>query len=121
MPSSRETVSKLLTPVSQEIITPKLLTLGITEQTLPLIGQKTQEIMPPLGIGTYKLKGQECETMLTKALVMGYSSIDTAALYKRVDEKDRVCLLVVKLLMMHSSVSSLMLEENGRVNLKRSH
>jgi diketogulonate reductase-like aldo/keto reductase len=82
MPSSRETVSKLLTPVSQEIITPKLLTLGITEQTLPLIGQKTQEIMPPLGIGTYKLKGQECETMLTKALVMGYSSIDTAALYK---------------------------------------
>jgi diketogulonate reductase-like aldo/keto reductase len=38
--------------------------------------------MPVLGLGTWKLTGSECETIVRKALEFGYRHIDTAELYE---------------------------------------
>lgn len=47
------------------------------------ICQKTpQHPMPLLGIGTWKLEGEECERVVRSALEMGYRHIDTAELYQ---------------------------------------
>ncbi|GET89483.1 aldo/keto reductase, putative [Leishmania tarentolae] len=38
--------------------------------------------MPPIGIGTYELRGDACVTAVRAALQMGYRLIDTAAAYR---------------------------------------
>ncbi|QPK79762.1 aldo/keto reductase [Corynebacterium lizhenjunii] len=38
--------------------------------------------MPLLGLGTYKLRGQECERVIREAIEIGYRKFDTATLYK---------------------------------------
>jgi len=37
--------------------------------------------MPKLGLGTYRLKGEECATAVASALELGYRHIDTAEMY----------------------------------------
>ncbi|KPA86871.1 putative Aldo/keto reductase [Leptomonas pyrrhocoris] len=41
--------------------------------------------MPPLGIGTYELRGDDCVQAVRSALQMGYRLIDTAAAYRNED------------------------------------
>lgn len=38
--------------------------------------------IPPIGIGTYELRGDDCVTAVRAALQMGYRLIDTAAVYR---------------------------------------
>jgi 2,5-diketo-D-gluconate reductase B len=46
---------------------------------------KYQEIqgqkVPALGLGTWRLKGEECERGVERALALGYRHIDTAQMY----------------------------------------
>jgi diketogulonate reductase-like aldo/keto reductase len=41
--------------------------------------------MPPIGIGTYELRGDDCVRAVRAALQMGYRLIDTAAVYRNED------------------------------------
>ena len=38
--------------------------------------------MPMLGLGTWRLKGKECEQVIKKAIELGYTHIDTAWMYE---------------------------------------
>lgn len=37
--------------------------------------------LPPIGIGTYELRGNTCVTAVRTALELGYRHIDTARIY----------------------------------------
>ena len=41
-----------------------------------------EKIIPPIGLGTWKLYGKECETIVRQALELGYRHIDTADIYQ---------------------------------------
>lgn len=41
-----------------------------------------QKIIPPIGLGTWKLNGSECEKVVHQALELGYRHIDTADVYQ---------------------------------------
>jgi 2,5-diketo-D-gluconate reductase B len=44
--------------------------------------QMKQDKIPLLGMGTWRLQGEECKKILSKALEMGYRHIDTADIYQ---------------------------------------
>ncbi len=46
---------------------------------------KSQEI-PSLGLGTWRLSGEECAKAVERALTLGYRHIDTAQMYRNEDE-----------------------------------
>ena len=45
--------------------------------------------LDPIGLGTYDLKGNICEQVITKALSIGYRHIDTAQIYQNEKEIGR--------------------------------
>ncbi len=45
--------------------------------------------IPALGLGTWKLNGNECETVVEQAIDLGYRHIDTAAFYENEEEVGR--------------------------------
>ncbi len=49
---------------------------------------KSQEI-PSLGLGTWRLSGEECAKAVERALTLGYRHIDTARMYRNEDEVGR--------------------------------
>ncbi|CNE47198.1 2,5-didehydrogluconate reductase DkgA [Yersinia nurmii] len=48
----------------------------------PIIKLHDGSIMPQLGLGVWKASHEEVQTAVTKALEIGYRSVDTAAIYK---------------------------------------
>lgn len=42
--------------------------------------------MPQLGLGTYKLRGEECVRVIREAISLGYRHIDTASIYENEEE-----------------------------------
>ncbi len=48
----------------------------------PLIKLYDGRLMPQLGLGVWQASIQETELAVSKALEVGYRSIDTAAIYK---------------------------------------
>lgn len=42
--------------------------------------------MPQLGLGTYKLRGEECVRVIREAINLGYRHIDTASIYENEEE-----------------------------------
>jgi 2,5-diketo-D-gluconate reductase B len=46
-------------------------------------------VIPPIGFGTWRLSGRDCEEGVADALVAGYRHIDTAAMYDNEDEVGR--------------------------------
>lgn len=42
--------------------------------------------MPQLGLGTYKLRGEECVRVVREAIELGYRHIDTASVYENEEE-----------------------------------
>lgn len=42
--------------------------------------------MPQLGLGTYKLRGEECVRVIREAISFGYRHIDTASIYENEEE-----------------------------------
>ena len=44
------------------------------------------EKVPSLGLGTYRLSGEECVRAVERALALGYRHIDTAQMYRNEDE-----------------------------------
>ena len=44
--------------------------------------KKIKSVMPPIGLGTWKLQGEECERAIRLALDLGYRHIDTADMYQ---------------------------------------
>src|SRR5918993_3761330 len=48
-------------------------------QTLPLPGGSGR--MPRLGLGTWPMRGAECQRAIESALALGYRHIDTAEMY----------------------------------------
>ncbi|MBI2446026.1 aldo/keto reductase [Candidatus Micrarchaeota archaeon] len=48
---------------------------------IPVIGLPSGD-MPAFGLGTWRLRGDECEHAVRKALELGYRHIDTAELYR---------------------------------------
>lgn len=49
----------------------------------PLIKLHDGRLMPQLGLGVWQASIQETELAVSKALEVGYRSIDTAAIYKK--------------------------------------
>lgn len=49
----------------------------------PLIKLYDGRLMPQLGLGVWQASIQETELAVSKALEVGYRSIDTAAIYKK--------------------------------------
>lgn len=47
------------------------------------------EKVPSLGLGTYRLSGEECTKAVKCALALGYRHIDTAQMYRNEDEVGR--------------------------------
>ena len=47
------------------------------------------EKVPSLGLGTYRLSGEECTRSVERALALGYRHIDTAQMYRNEDEVAR--------------------------------
>jgi 2,5-diketo-D-gluconate reductase B len=47
------------------------------------------EKVPSLGLGTYRLSGEECTRAVERALALGYRHIDTAQMYRNEDEVGR--------------------------------
>lgn len=50
-----------------------------------LIVEANGASIPALGLGTWTLKGRECEAIVSEALSLGYRHIDTAAMYRNED------------------------------------
>jgi 2,5-diketo-D-gluconate reductase A len=46
---------------------------------------ENQVEFPAVGLGTYRLQGEECERVVAMALEAGYRAIDTAAVYRNED------------------------------------
>src|SRR3712207_7537730 len=44
------------------------------------------EKVPALGLGTWRLSGEECRRGVERALALGYRHIDTAQMYRNEDE-----------------------------------
>ena len=57
--------------------------IGMEHQTIK--GEK----VPSLGLGTYRLSGEECTRAVERALALGYRHIDTAQMYRNEDEVGR--------------------------------
>ncbi|KAI9199480.1 NADP-dependent oxidoreductase domain-containing protein [Polychytrium aggregatum] len=49
---------------------------------VPAVTLADNRVMPSLGLGTYRLKGELCQTIIKEAIRAGYRLIDTAAVYK---------------------------------------
>ncbi len=45
--------------------------------------------MPKLGLGTWRMKGEECREAVERALSLGYRHIDTAEMYGNEDGSRR--------------------------------
>ncbi|WP_307817718.1 aldo/keto reductase [Nocardia acididurans] len=56
---------------------------------IPAIVLGDGHVMPKLGFGAYKVAGAQAEGIITKALEVGYRSIDTASLYENEEEVGR--------------------------------
>ncbi|WP_420832037.1 aldo/keto reductase [Nocardia huaxiensis] len=56
---------------------------------IPAIVLSDGQVMPKLGFGAYKVAGEQAEGIITKALELGYRSIDTASLYENEEEVGR--------------------------------
>ncbi|HUZ64334.1 MAG TPA: aldo/keto reductase, partial [Acetobacteraceae bacterium] len=41
--------------------------------------------MPKLGLGTWRMKGAECQEAVERALALGYRHVDTAEMYGNED------------------------------------
>lgn len=52
-----------------------------SKKTVPTIALNDDLEMPQLGLGTYKLRGQECVDVIRAAIELGYRHFDTATLY----------------------------------------
>jgi 2,5-diketo-D-gluconate reductase A len=50
-------------------------------------GEECLNDLPLVGLGTYQMKGDECETAVRSALHIGYRLIDTARCYKYVIDR----------------------------------
>lgn len=50
--------------------------------SVPFISFNDDREMPQLGLGTYKMTGQECITAVREAIELGYRHFDTATLYE---------------------------------------
>ena len=55
-----------------------------------IITLKNGVVLPVIGFGTYKLKGEVCEDSVQCALASGYRHIDTASIYKNEEEVGKV-------------------------------
>ena len=44
------------------------------------------EKVPSLGLGTWRLSGQECVRAIERALAFGYQHIDTAQMYREAED-----------------------------------
>lgn len=49
--------------------------------TIPSVSFNDDREMPQLGLGTYKLQGEECKRVVREAIELGYRHFDTATLY----------------------------------------
>lgn len=52
------------------------------DMTVPNVTFNDDREMPQLGLGTYKLRGDECVRTIREAIEIGYRKFDTATLYK---------------------------------------
>lgn len=57
--------------------------------TVPTVPLRGGTAIPQLGLGTWPLKGAECEAAVASALDLGYRHIDTAELYENEDAVGR--------------------------------
>lgn len=55
--------------------------VGMNQHFVPTLTLNDGRELPPIGLGTYKLQGKECERLVREAIEIGYRHIDTASMY----------------------------------------